>query len=1274
MKISNKILGGLISCLMITTIFTGITVARDSVDASKAFHDYYSLTTELQNIASTYPNITNLYELGQSVQGRSIWGLKITDNPDIEENEPEIQFEGCHHGNEYMSVEMPLKLAWLLVENYSIDPTVTDLVNNREIWIVPLVNPDGRQLSQRYNANGVDLNRDYGYMHGGSTPAPFSQPETQVMRAHQLENNMVLAYSYHTAAEYVNYVWDYKPQDSPDEPWIDMISQVYADYSGYVKTQGFDWYQTTGASDDGNYGCFGNINTIIETLNSDISAEWDRNRDAMLYEIEAAGMGLSGIVTDAVTGDPIRASVWVEEHYWPVFTDPTVGDYHKGLLEGTYHVHFRANGYEEQVKQITITDANASNILNAALIPGDDYYGYMVTMCEYFDYTNNPSEGIWALGPPDNISASLGNGGMMVIDMGNNTPIVDGTDEDFTIYEGDDTPEGYTVAISNNWNGPWTGLGSGTGTQSFDIGSAGFSTARFVRINDDGIGSATKDYPGFDLDAIQADDPFVADHDILVSSLSIDEVVVHGEQQTVSAIIKNDGLNTETNIVVDFKIDDSVIDTTTISSLASMQTEQVNFIWNPAIGTYDVAIESQPIPDEYTLENNKINKTVDVIAAPEIEVTPTSLTFMVPTNAQDTDTISISNLPIAEAALEYSISYDGDLGGSWLSASPETGTVAIDDSQIVTITVDTTGLSEGDYSGELIITSNDLNEPETHITVDLNVVYGNDMTVLEINSPVGTISYGTYTVNATIQNKGFYDQTNVLVNCSIYEGYLNYEQDFETSDGDFVSTGGLWEYGTPSAGPSGAQSGDYCWGTDLDANYGNDEDATLDSPAISIPSGVSYTLTFWNWYDTESGYDGGNVKISTDNGASWQLLGSYQNPYPEDAASSNNVGIPGEPCFSSSSSGWIETSFDLTDYAGETIMLRWHFGSDGSVSDPGWFIDDVSITGDYGAKADNPLIYYATEIVSIDAYQSQYVEFSPDWVAGGGNYTIQIITLLTGDENPTNDQFVDVLSVQGPSLSFAPADFNFGTMLVNTTDTTTFDIWNDNVGTLTYSLSESCSWLQVSPLSGDSTGEHDTITVDIDTTGLTTGQYHCDISLSSDGGNGIFGVDVFVVDSNTSILDVVQESNDRGFPIRHAADGDWAGAQDFLPTLGTISKVDLYLRKFGTPEFDLVVELREGGIDGTLLDTVVFTPAEVTSIWDYLEVDFADTPVIPGVQYFIVCPPAPSGVTTSFGYEWGYAFGNQYDDGAFWFTRDSGNLWRDLPSMYEFTFRTYGLN
>ena len=155
-------------------------------------------------------------------------------------------------------------------------------------------------------------------------------------------------------------------------------------------------------------------------------------------------------------------------------------------------------------------------------------------------------------------------------------------------------------------------------------------------------------------------------------------------------------------------------------------------------------------------------------------------------------------------------------------------------------------------------------------------------------------------------------------------------------------------------------------------------------------------------------------------------------------------------------------------------------------------------------------------------------------------------------------------------------------------------------------------------------------------------------------------------------IDIDQSVFDRGFPIRHAIDGDWAGAQSFIPTVGTITSCQIYIRKFGNPEFDLTVELRKDHPQGTLVESLTFPEAELPTDWEWFTVDFTDVAVTPGTEYFIVLPPAPSGVTTSFGYEWGYAFGNQYDDGSFWFTRDGGGLWRDLPTMYEFVFRTYG--
>jgi len=292
----------------------------------------------------------------------------------------------------------------------------------------------------------------------------------------------------------------------------------------------------------------------------------------------------------------------------------------------------------------------------------------------------------------------------------------------------------------------------------------------------------------------------------------------------------------------------------------------------------------------------------------------------------------------------------------------------------------------------------------------------------------------------------------------------------------------------------------------------------------------------------------------------------------------------------------------------------------------------------------------------------------------------QILTLLLYAERGSDPSFHDYISVTvssietGPILSYSPMSHDFLGIYANETDYVLFELWNDGSEILNYSIVETCDWLSVMPTTGNSSGEHDIINITVNTTGLSYGPYHCDISIITDVGTEIFAVDLMVVASGTPIIEVDQNVFDRGFPIRHALDGDWAGAQNFRSSMSTLSIVDVYLRKFGTPEFDLVVELRENNTEGTLIDVQVFSPSQVPTSWEWFEVDFTDIPVSPETSYFIVIPPAPSGVTTSFGYEWGYAFDNQYDDGAFWFTRDGGGLWRDLPDTYEFVFRTYGIN
>ncbi len=477
---------------------------------SRDFHSYASMTTALQTIASDYPDIARLYDLGHSVQGRVLWGLKITDNPGLEEDEPEVRICGCHHGNEYMGAEMPLMLAQYLTDNYGSIPAITDLVDNREIWIIPMVNPDGHEAGTRGNANGVDLNRDYGYMWetGWDSPAPFSQPETQAMRANALDHNYVLSLSYHTSGNIVNYVWNYKHMSVPDNDIIVALSNQFATYNNYWVTDGYDWYQTRGDCNDFSYGCRGDFDWTIEIQDSDIQGAWNLNRDAMLGIIQSADIGLRGIITDASTGRPLDATVYVDGIYWPCYTDPDVGDYHKVLSPGSYTVHYRANGYEEQIHEVTVTDG-APTVLDVQLTPGSGFYAHQVTMCDFYDpysppnnFQNNPTEAIAALDAPDGSCASLGVNGYLVLDMGTN--ITNAPDAmDLTVFEGDGTADGYQVLVAQDWNGPWTSLGNGMGETSFDLNDASLSSARYVKIVDDGTGSPTESHPGADIDAVQ---------------------------------------------------------------------------------------------------------------------------------------------------------------------------------------------------------------------------------------------------------------------------------------------------------------------------------------------------------------------------------------------------------------------------------------------------------------------------------------------------------------------------------------------------------------------------------------------------------------------------------------------------------------------------------------------------------------------------------------------------------------------------------------------------
>jgi hypothetical protein len=170
---------------------------------------------------------------------------------------------------------------------------------------------------------------------------------------------------------------------------------------------------------------------------------------------------------------------------------------------------------------------------------------------------------------------------------------------------------------------------------------------------------------------------------------------------------------------------------------------------------------------------------------------------------------------------------------------------------------------------------------------------------------------------------------------------------FESGNGGYAADP-LWQRGTPSGvGPNGAFSGTICWGTNLTGNYPDNTTAYLTGQPIN-PTGQPLFLSFTHYYDTESGFDGGNVQVNT--GSGWVTV-TPVGGYPMGFLS----GLGNEDGWSGNSGGWQPVVFDLTAYSSSSLTIRFHFGSDGGVTAPGWYIDDVSVyqipTGPAGTEA-----------------------------------------------------------------------------------------------------------------------------------------------------------------------------------------------------------------------------------------------------------------------------------------------------------------------------------
>ncbi|HEX5780362.1 MAG TPA: M14 family zinc carboxypeptidase [Solirubrobacteraceae bacterium] len=298
--------------------------------ADSNYHDFAEMSAELAAVESANVGRVQRVNLGTSFQGRTIWAVKVSDNVAVDENEPEVLFTANQHAREHLTVEMALYILNRLVS----DPDFATFVNSREIWIVPMVNPDGveydiatgsyRMWRKNRQASPTDLNRNWSWQWGccgGSSgtvssetyrgPSPFSAPETQ--RVRDFVNSRVIGgvqqikahIDWHTYSELI--LWPYGYTTANTAPGLTtndrnahaQLGQNMANTNGYTPEQASDLYIADGTINDWMWGTHKIFSYTFEMFPTGsnpgfyppdevIGRETSRNRAAVLQFLDAA--------------------------------------------------------------------------------------------------------------------------------------------------------------------------------------------------------------------------------------------------------------------------------------------------------------------------------------------------------------------------------------------------------------------------------------------------------------------------------------------------------------------------------------------------------------------------------------------------------------------------------------------------------------------------------------------------------------------------------------------------------------------------------------------------------------------------------------------------------------------------------------------------------------------------------------------------------------------------------------------------------------------------
>uniref|UniRef100_A0A8C2Z2K4 Carboxypeptidase D n=1 Tax=Cyclopterus lumpus TaxID=8103 RepID=A0A8C2Z2K4_CYCLU len=385
---------------------------EETVETYDKYYNYVDLTGRLQALAHKYPHIANLSSIGLSVEGRQLWVMRITKDPNGDTpGKPKFKYVGNMHGDETVSRQVLVYVVEYLLTKYGEESRITELVDTTDIYIMPSMNPDGfersvegdcgGQYGGRNNAHNKDLNRSFPDQYAGTSANPETIPEVMAVIRWIQEKKFVLSGNLHGGTVVSSYPFDDSAfhqrnghySQSEDDSLFRYLALVYSQNHPGMKTgephcsdapeetfkdgitNGAQWYDITGGMQDYNY-LHGNCLEITMELScckyppaSELHKEWDLNRESLLAYMEKVHIGVHGFVKKAINGTALANVSIVVASIRHNLTTGHNGDYYRLLLPGTYNITAVAPGYIPMTVHSVLVEEGKAQELNFTLAP-----------------------------------------------------------------------------------------------------------------------------------------------------------------------------------------------------------------------------------------------------------------------------------------------------------------------------------------------------------------------------------------------------------------------------------------------------------------------------------------------------------------------------------------------------------------------------------------------------------------------------------------------------------------------------------------------------------------------------------------------------------------------------------------------------------------------------------------------------------------------------------------------------------------------------------------